>query len=253
MCFFLSCEADENTSLNLDTVGADETTELHHKGQYKVICDPVEKPYLRLMELWTDRCIDTIEGFFHKGFNHGFTVKVYSSRDRFEAGSPCWFVGWSTENRVHLLSPLIWEDQSCEPAAGDPFASFRIVLHEVVHVFHLQYRDAAALDSTMRWFSEGLAEYVSGRTDLDSLEISEQIKAEKYPTDFKTLYDQKNFYTWSGLLVGFIDHKYGRDMLHKILEMDNSDQFLELLETRETDLFSQWNRVLKAQNELSQH
>ncbi|MBL7826761.1 MAG: hypothetical protein JNJ57_09030, partial [Saprospiraceae bacterium] len=91
-----------------------------------------------------------IEGFFNQPFPKRFDVWVFPDRGALDRQwqhdwndstfqSQCWMVASGVANRLDLLSLNAWAEQACEHRAADSLAVFKLLTHELTHVYHGQH------------------------------------------------------------------------------------------------------------------
>jgi len=104
-----------------------------------------------------------------------------------------------------------------------------------VHVFHAQLSSSPDFSDTegIDWFVEGLATYASGQ--LDSLrlkEIKNAIIENNVPASLDSFWTGNFRYGLSGSIVLFIEHKWGRNTLRKLLVFNKKPAILSTLKCR---------------------
>ena len=96
---------------------------------------------------------------------------------------------------------------------------------------------------------EGLATYVSGQMDEEHKgQDLEAIKAGKTPAKLVDGWTGRYRYAVSGSLVRYVDHKYGRKTLIKILRLTKQQDVLNALHVSEQKLISDWSASIGSQN-----
>lgn len=126
---------------------------------------------------------------------------------------------------IVFLSPSAYGQHSTLRYNADEYR--RLVVHELVHVFeeHL----APDIEANQRWWSEGLAAYLSGQwRHEDQFQfrqpVMEGIRLRCFPgiNDIQT--DVELCYAWGWTIVMFIEDTYGKDAIVKIVnECDDGD------------------------------
>lgn len=224
-----------------------------------------EKEYLQFI----NNGITTVSTFFKHSYKNNFDVFIYPDRKSFDTAlqtlfknprfvSECWLVATGNGHNINILSPATWDKETpCEgkyTAYSDRIKTQKLITHELVHVFHGQINVNPTLSdsaSSMDWFSEGLAFYVSGQLDVQvTKEVRKALSENKQPQDLNDLSifnDVSLRYSFSGSLVQYIDKTFGRTKLAQLLPVDKNSDILTLLKTTEPGLLLGWkNYVLKS-------
>ena len=122
-----------------------------------------------------------------------------------------------------------------------------VVAHELVHVYHGQHNptgDFEGMDD-LGWFVEGLAVYVSGQLEHGHKHAAQNAIAKgKAPTQLARAWSGPFRYGVSGSMVRFIDKRYGRDMLWKLLPETKPDKVLNHLGLSEKDFLAAWRNAV---------
>jgi len=93
---------------------------------------------------------------------------------------------------------------------------------------------------------EGLATYASGQ--LDSLrlkEIKNAIIENNVPASLDSFWTGNFRYGLSGSIVLFIEHKWGRNTLRKLLVFNKKPAILSTLKVQETELLGEWKTYIR--------
>ncbi len=142
-----------------------------------------------------------------------------------------------------FLSPSAYKDHSTYRYKSDEYR--RLVFHELTHVFE-EYL-TPDIETTPRWWSEGLAVYLSGQwKDEDQFRqpVLKGIK-EKLIPDIKEIQGNIELsYDWGWTMVMFIENTYGKEMILKIVrECDNGNVF-EILSEDFKNFKKRWKKWL---------
>jgi hypothetical protein len=207
---------------------------------------------------------DLTQGFAELGafasrpFPHPFDVYVFPSRTLLDRQwqqawgdtafhSECWMVAAGVADRLDILSPTAWQASACEHDPADSAATARVIIHEMVHVFHGQCNpvpDFTGLDS-LAWFIEGVATFASGQLDSTNVHrVQQAFAAGKGPQKLRDVWKGPLRYANAGSLVGYIDRRYGRSRLMELLGLTDQRAMLRLLETTEQQLLADWRESL---------
>jgi hypothetical protein len=196
----------------------------------------------------------TIKKFFGKKFPKSFEVYLFPDRKSLTEAwrkdwnapdfeSQCWMVASGTASKLMLLSPRTWRTEACEHNPDDSNDTQFVITHEMVHVFHGQNNPNPNFDGMddVGWFVEGLATYASGQLAGAKLAgAREAIEKGKEPKELENAWSGKYRYGVSGSIVKYIDTRFGRKILFKMLRGTNEKELLGMLNLSEGDLLSAW-------------
>jgi len=228
-----------------------------HKN-FTLYYKPGDSNNVLTFEAYLENGIKTVQEYFNKSYEKKFDVYIFPSRKELDAQwekdwnipgfkSECWMVASGVAHRLDILSTNRWKDEACEHNPDDLEATQKIITHELVHVFHGQQNpvpDFTGLDN-LGWFIEGIAVLVSGQLDSkrtkDLIEAREQNKLPDKLTNFWT---GKYRYPVSGSIVQFIENKYGKDIIRKLLSNTKQEEILKLLNTNEEKLIKDWKEYV---------
>ncbi len=195
-----------------------------------------------------------IAAFFRAPFRDSVALQVVPDRKAFDAalkamwGMPsteCWMVAAAGARRLVVLDPGVWAGQACEHDASDPDHVRGIIAHELVHAYQGQYNpsdDFAGMDD-MGWFVEGLAVLASEQLRLSHAGDAEAaIAAGAAPTRLADGWSGRYRYGVAGSMVAYIDRRWGRGAIVRLLGATTNDQALAILGTSEADFLAGWRR-----------
>jgi len=206
-----------------------------------------------------DNGLRGVEQFFDRPFKSKFDVVIYPDRKMLDSvwrkdwnmpdfKSECWMVASGVAKKIDIISPRMWDMESCEHKYSDTVQTQRLISHEMVHVFHGQlnvspdFSDVENID----WFVEGLATYASGQCDEKRLaEVKKSIEDKTAPSVLDKFWTGKMKYGLSGSMVMFIDHKHGRAKLLQLMPYNKLKQILDRLGTTEDELISGWTKYME--------
>lgn len=192
-----------------------------------------------------------IEDWFGRPFPKPFSVQVLPGRADFDAtfqkrwGVPkteCWMVGAGVADSLYLLSPSRWKIEGCDHS-GSPAEVREIVAHELVHVFHGQYAPSPEFDGMddLGWFVEGLATLVSGQVDDERAGDASKALAEgKGPASLATAWSGRWRYGVAGSLARYVQARYGKETVDRLLRVGTNEAALKLLGTTEPAFLAAW-------------
>lgn len=196
----------------------------------------------------------TIKAFFGQKFPNSYEVYVFPDRKSLtefwrrdwnvpDLETECWMVASGTASKLTLLSPRVWRTEACEHNPEDEKDTQLVMTHEMVHVFHGQISPNPNFEGMddIGWFAEGVATYASGQLEAGKLASPrEAIEKGKAPAELEKAWSGKYRYGVSGSLVKFIDAKFGRKTLLRLLKSTNEKELLEVLKISENELLSGW-------------
>ncbi len=203
--------------------------------------------------------IDSVDSFFSDDYKKSFSVIIHPNRHSLDSAwkndwkmpdftSECWMVASGVADKLDMISPKQWKEQSCEHDDADKIKTQQLITHELVHVFHGQlnkspdFSDVSGID----WFAEGLAAFASGQCDTEKiLSIKKLIADKKNPIELDNFWKGKYRYWLSGSMVMFIDHAYGRATIIKLLPFNNKTEILSYLHTTEAQLINDWSKYIE--------
>lgn len=142
-----------------------------------------------------------------------------------------------------FLSPSAYREHSIYKY--NPAEYRRLVLHELTHVFE-EYL-TPDIETTPRWWSEGLAVYLSEQWRYEGEFRQPVLKGikEKFIPDIEEIQvSRKLCYNWGWTIVMFIESTYGKEMILKIVrECDNGNVF-EILSEDVRNFKKRWKKWL---------
>jgi hypothetical protein len=196
--------------------------------------------------------------FFGAPFRDSVAIQVVQDRAAFDAvlkamwGMPstqCWMVAAAGATRLVVLSPEAWARDACEHDAADPEHVRGIIAHELVHAYHGQRNpsdDFAGMDD-MGWFVEGLAVLASEQLRLSHAEDAEDaISAGVAPARLADGWSGRYRYGVAGSMVAYIDRRWGRGTVVRLLGATTNDQALGILGVDEATFLAGWRRWVTA-------
>jgi len=143
------------------------------------------------------------------------------------------------------LSPSAYKQHSTFEYTPDEYK--RLLVHEVIHMFeeHL----APNMETQPRWWSEGLAAYLSGQWKHEDQyrfrqPVLQALEARGIPGIREIGSCIESCYDWGWTIVMFIEKTYGRECILKIVtECDNGDVF-GILDENTTTFQINWKEWL---------
>ena len=220
---------------------------------------PNDKKHAQQISNWIKTGQRSINIIFGRDFKQKFDIYIFNDRDSLnkqwqkdwnmpEFKSQCWMVASGIAHRLDILSPGIWKTQACEHDAEDTVATKKLLSHELVHVFHGQYNPSPTFEDieNIDWFIEGLAVFASGQLDAERYKRTENfILNNEGPQKLADIWKGENKYGLAGSMVKYIDDKYGREVLIKLIQHTKATEILTTLDVSEEELIQGWKQSFK--------
>lgn len=223
------------------------------KAETRIIAVDIDRETAATLKPHVEAGQRRIEKYFGKPFPKPFEVEVLPNRASFDeyfqrrwkaAKTEPWMVGAGVADRFVLLSPRVWKTEAREHNPDDAGHLRDLVAHELVHVYHGQICPKPEFDGMddMGWFVEGLAVYVSGQLEhTHRTAAADAIRLGKAPAKLADAWAGKHRYGVSGSLVEFVEKRYGRETIRKLLTITSNGDALKLLDTTEAQLLHDWS------------
>ncbi len=213
------------------------------------------KDYKNLVETGTK----SVKHFFNDSFRNRFRVYVHPNRQSLDSvwqkdwnmpefKSECWMVASGVATKLDIISPKLWDKESCEHIYSEINQTQQLITHELIHVYHGQYNISPDFSDTegIDWFVEGLATYASGQCDSERIDqVKNALHENKIPESLDNFWKGKLKYGVSGSIVMYIDHKYGREKVKELLPLNKKSEILSALKTSESELLKSWKLYLQ--------
>ncbi len=202
---------------------------------------------------------ESVTDFFQSPYKNDFNIYIHSTRASLDSAwqkdwnmpdfnSQCWMVASGIAYKFDIISPKMWDSLACEHIYSDTIKTQNLITHELVHVYHGQqnsspdFSDVTGID----WFLEGLATYASGQCDsIRILEVQKALLDNKIPHSLNKFWSGNLRYGLSGTVVMYLDNKYGREKLTKLLKYNNREELLNSLETSESEIINGWKEFIR--------
>jgi len=208
---------------------------------------------------FTDNGINAVKLFFDEPYKNKFDVYIYPDREALDKQwrldwkmpglkSECWMVASGIAGRFDVLSPKVWDKESCEHHYADKLKTQQLFTHELVHVFHGQLNLSPDFSDVDRidWFVEGLATFASGQCDEARMaDIKKAVSDNSIPEALDNFWTGKLKYGLAGSMVMYIDHQYGRSKLKELLKFNKKSEILGSINITEADLLSGWKKYIQ--------
>ena len=148
-----------------------------------------------------------------------------------------------------VLSPRAWEKASGKYSTGN---YRRLIHHEMTHIVE-EYL-SPDIESVPRWFSEGLAIYLSKQwkyEDDERVAVLEGMKKKRVPA-ISEMGDGaisnnavRLSYIWGWTIVKYMDNMHGKVMLRKIVRQCDDGNISRLLDEDPQDFQQKWEEWLR--------
>jgi hypothetical protein len=232
-------------------------SEIHH--YYILHYTPSDKGSLKEYSVLIDSGINSVRNFFGYPFNEKFDIFIFPDRQSIDNQwasdwkipgfkSECWMVASGVSNRLDMISPKKWEEESCEHSYKNRIETQQLITHELVHVLHGQlsnshdFGDFYGLD----WFVEGLATYASGQCNESRIsDVKKAIGLKKIPSSLDEFWTGNLKYGLSGSMAMYVDSKYGRSKLKELIKLKTKAELLQKLNVTENDLLEGWKAYME--------
>lgn len=227
--------------------------------KYTIIYTSTDKSNIKEYKKFVNNGIRHVETFFNTSFYKKFDVVIHPNRQSLDSTwqkdwnmpefkSECWMVASGVAFKLDMISPKLWDKQSCEHIYLETKKTQQLITHELVHVYHGQINISPDFSNVegIDWFIEGLATYASGQCDTSRIaEVKKAISENKIPKSLDNFWSGKIKYGLSGSVVMYIDKKYGREKLKGLLPINNKLELLSILKITETDLVNEWRKYIQ--------
>ncbi|TCJ13366.1 hypothetical protein EPD60_13335 [Flaviaesturariibacter flavus] len=195
-----------------------------------------------------------VSRFFDSAFRKPFGVYVHPSRASLDSTwrrewgdtsfrSECWMVASGVAHRLDLLARRRWKDEACEHRAEDRPATQQVITHELVHVYHGQRNPSGDFSAVtgLDWLVEGMATYASGQWDSTRRgQVGRLVASGRAPESLDGFWKGRERYALAGSVVAWLDARYGRSLLRRLLACTTRAEALRLTGLDEPQLIGQW-------------
>jgi hypothetical protein len=243
-----------------ESIGAGVTrAPAQNAGVGKVIAQPIDSAVVAQLQAPLTEGRKRVEAFFGKPFARSFDVEVFADRAAFDRyfqnrwkvpKTEAWMVAAGVADRFMILSPRVWKTQAVEHNPADAAHLQDLIAHELVHVYHGQRNSTGDFDGMddLGWFVEGLAVYVSGQLGREHRGAAKDaIRAGKEPHQLANAWSGRYRYGVCGSLVEFVDQRWGRDVVWKLLSATKPEAALRLLGVTEAQFLKDWKNFVTTQ------
>lgn len=228
-------------------------------ADYTVFYTPEDKNNLEEYLVYFENGKKSVASFFQNSYSNTFSIYIHPNRASLDSTwqkdwnmpdfkSQCWMVASGISDKLDIISPKLWDSIACEHRYSNTSKTQNLITHELVHVFHGQlcaspdFSNVTGID----WFLEGMATYASGQCDSNRVsEVKKAILDKNIPETLDTFWSGNLRYGLSGTVVMYLDSKYGREKLTRLLRYNNISEILNSLETTESEIINEWKNYMK--------
>jgi hypothetical protein len=209
-------------------------------------------PSARRVEMLARAGTAQVERFFGAPFPRAIDFRLAPDRAAFDAAFPpalgmgktqCWMVGMGVADLMVVLSPSDWKAEACDHDPADAGELQRLIAHELTHVYHGQHNahgDFAGEDD-LAWFIEGVAVLASGQlTEARIAQVRAAIAGGTAPAKLDDVWSGKLKYGFAGSLAAYVDRRWGRATIRRLLAATSNAEALAMLGTTEAKLLTDW-------------
>ncbi|MFC2094903.1 hypothetical protein ACFLSW_00480 [Candidatus Bipolaricaulota bacterium] len=142
-----------------------------------------------------------------------------------------------------VLSPSAYEEHSIYPYVPNDFR--RLLVHETVHM--IEELLSPDIEASPRWWSEGLAVYLSEQClhEAEFRDVALRGIADNVIPEFRDIeVETKLAYEWGWTIVQFVETKYGREMIPRIVRECADGNVFSFLAEDTRVLEESWKRWL---------
>ena len=227
-------------------------------AELRLIYAPGDKDVADSLRPYIEQGRQRVERFFGRPFQQAIVVEVVPDRAALDEyfrkrwkvpKTEAWVVAAGVADRMVILSPRVWKTQAAEHDPSEVEHVREIIAHELVHVYHGQSSPRPDFDGMddCGWFVEGVAVYVSGQLERSHRTADrDALKAGKAPTRLADAWSGRYRYGVSGSMVEFVDRRYGRDVVKRLLAVVTNEKALKLLGTTEDGFLEAWRAHVSA-------
>ena len=220
-----------------------------------------DREYVETIQDTLKVSIDALRDYFQ--LKQDLALEVYLAKNRKEydvltaeklglnvtAPSDSARIAQTQKNMLLFLSPSVYSTDSSFQYEKTEFE--RLIFHEMVHV--AEELLSPNIEKVSRWFSEGLAIYLSGqwKHEKDYMTTLGRILSGNRRIELYQLSeDVKNAYYLEWTIVAYIEQVWGREKVAGIVRnCTNTEQMLEFIETSRSRFEKDWNLyIVKLRN-----
>jgi hypothetical protein len=229
-----------------------------HVAAGKTIAHTIDAAVVAQLRIPLQEGRKRVEVFFGRPFARPFDIEIFSGRAAFDSyfqkrwkvpKTEAWMVAAGVADRFMILSLRVWKTEAVEHNPADAAHLRDLIAHELVHVYHGQQNPTGDFDGMddLGWFVEGLATYVSGQLSHEHRGApAAAIQAGKAPDRLAAAWSGRYRYGVCGSMVEFIDQRWGRPTIWKLLAVTKPDVALKLLGVTEAEFLKEWQRFVLA-------
>lgn len=150
---------------------------------------------------------------------------------------------------LYLISPNVWPisvhpDYLGPDGACDRKVYRQFIEHEIIHMIEEYSSPRNAMEIRPQWWGDGIAVYATGQYSdrINRKEMEKDLSAEKFPR----LAEMKgrDAYVWGWSLVRFIEKRFGRGALKRIIKESYTADIPAFLKLRRKEFESEWRKAV---------
>ena len=229
-----------------------------HQG-FNILYKNTDKKNIKEYEKLIKNGVKSTNLFFTSSYKNKFDIVIHPNRHSLDSTwqkdwkmpdykSECWMVASGVATKLDMISPILWDKESCEHIYSESQKTQNLITHELIHVYHGQLNISPDFSNVegIDWFVEGLATYASGQCDSSEISrIKKVISENKIPENLDNFWTGKLRYGLSGSVVMYIDYKYGRKKLKELLLFNKKSEILLALKISESELLDMWKNYIQ--------
>lgn len=146
-----------------------------------------------------------------------------------------------------VLSPSAYEQHSTYRYVPEEYG--RLLFHEMTHMFEEYLAPAQAMETAPRWWSEGLAAYLSGQWKYEDQygfrkPVLQGITEKTIPGIQEVQASLKLSYDWGWTIVMYIVHVHGKESILRIVRDCDDGEVFRMLGEDTRNFERKWQRWL---------
>lgn len=158
-------------------------------------------------------------------------------------------LGQTQGHDLYIISPKAWAtdvhpDYLASNGGYDKKVYRQFIEHETIHMIEEYSSPKNAMEIRPQWWCEGLAVYTTGqyRDRINREETKKDLAIDKLPhiTGMKG----RDAYVWGWSLVRYIEKRFGREILKKIIIESCTEDILGFLKLRRNKFELEWRAAI---------
>lgn len=121
----------------------------------------------------------------------------------------------------------------------------RFIVHEMVHMAEEYISPRGAMDARPRWWSEGLAVYLSGQYRESGIQdLMKKALAGNHIPSIDEL-SGPNAYIWGWTVIKYIETRFGKSKIRHVLERTNNFNLSKILGVNSKNFEQKWRKFVE--------